>query len=128
MTSRHEPRYKQIADMLRALRTERRITQEELARRMDMTLSGYRPYEQGKRNLKIEQIPQFAAALGVPISEIAGRLWPEDVKLVETRVSTDLATAMAQVAHLPPEQQERILRGLRNSLEIAYGAPLVSPN
>jgi transcriptional regulator with XRE-family HTH domain len=113
----HPPaRYQHVADMLRDLRKRADVTQEDLARRLSMTLSGYRPYEQGRRNLKIEQIPLFASALGVPISTITSMLWPEEPRLVETRYSHDWDELQAQTEHLPPEIREQVLRSFRESI------------
>lgn len=104
--------------MLRELRKRADLTQEELARRLNMTLSGFRPYEQGRRNLKIEQIPAFASALGVPISTITAMLWPEEHQLVETRYSHDWDELQRQTASLPPEIREQVLRGFRESVAV----------
>lgn len=117
--SPQEPRYQRVADTLRDLRVSAGITQEELARRVNLTLSGYRTYEQGKRDLKAEQIEIFAAALGKPISAITSRLWPDDEILVETHYSADFTELKRQVSHLPLRKQERILRSFWASVEIA---------
>lgn len=125
-----ERAYPRVADMLIELRKRADITQEEMARRVGLTLSGYRTYEQGRRNLSQDQIPVFARALGVPISAVTIRLWPEDQpELVETRYSVDMAELQQQLAGLPPERAERVLRWMRESLEIASGtADLVRRN
>lgn len=115
-------RYQHVADMLRELRKRSRLTQEDLARRLDMTLSGYRPYEQGRRNLKIEQIPAFATALGVPISTITSLLWPEEPKLVEARFSHEWGELQRQTEHLPPEIREQVLRGFLESVALLNAA------
>lgn len=63
-----------VADVLRELRNQAGISQEDLAPRVGLTLAGYRPYEQGKRDLSGEQIPVFAEALQVSRAELAARL------------------------------------------------------
>jgi len=127
-TQTRPAKYQHVANTLRHLRRAAGLTQEQLAHAVGLTLSGYRTYEQGKRNLKSEQIPTFAAALGVPISAITSRLWPEDPKLIETRYSLDWAEAQRQVADLPPDQQERVMRGIWQSIEIAKAADLARRN
>lgn len=122
-----ERAYPRVADMLIELRKRADITQEEMARRVGLTLSGYRTYEQGRRNLSQDQIPVYARALGVPIFEVTKRLWPEEqTELTETRYSLDAAEFSQQLAKIEreegPEKAERVRRWMRESLEIAHGA------
>lgn len=111
-----------VADVLRELRRAKGITQEAVARRLDMTLSGYRTYEQGKRQLRVEQLPRFAQALGVPVSEITRRLWPDRPAVERLHFSAEWDELQQQTANLPPELREMVLRAYRQSLEIANGA------
>ena len=123
--------YPNVAAALSDLRRAAEITQEEMARRVNLTHSGYRTYEQGKRNLTQDQIPTYARALGVPIAELIKRLWPDELaqdQPVETHYSNDWAEIQQQVAGLPSAQRERILRNFRTAIEIAQGGPLARHN
>ena len=130
VTTPPPPRYQQVADMLRAIRKRSNLTQEDLAHRLNMTLSGYRPYEQGKRNLKIEQIPALAEATGLPISDITSLLWPEERSEVATaHFSADLDELRRQVAGLPPALAEAIIKGAAaNAAIMAQGTELARRN
>lgn len=116
-----------VADVLRELRDRADLTQEELARRVGLTLSGYRTYEQGKRSLKNDQIPRFAEALGVPVSDITARLWP-DAGVAERRFSADWESIQREVEGLPPEVAERVLRNFRTAVDIATSATRTREN
>lgn len=72
--SRVTPEGQRIARVFKELRREARLTQEEAAERVGLTLAGYRPYEQGKRQLRTEQFSTFARAFGVPPSVLTERL------------------------------------------------------
>ena len=116
------PAFPRVAQTLRELRKTAGLTQEQFASLVGLTFAGYRPYERGERDLTGSQIESWAALLGIPVSDITSRLWPDDARLVETRYSHDWAELQRQVEHLPSDQQERILRLARQSLELAMGA------
>lgn len=79
-----------VADTLRELRIAAGLTQEETARRVGLTLSGYRGYEQGKRAMRADQIPLFADAFGVQPVAITSRLWPDDPMGASTGLADEL--------------------------------------
>lgn len=72
--SHPSPQRRLVADVLRELRRQANLSQEEFAPRVGLSLAGYRPYEQGKRDLSGEQLPVFAEALQVSRAELAARL------------------------------------------------------
>ena len=57
------------------LRVAARLTQEEAAARMNMSLGGYRKLETGERAIKVEQIRKAGRAFGVSPEKIV----PESV-------------------------------------------------
>lgn len=116
-----EPPFARVAAMLKAFRKRAGLTQEQIAPLVGLSFAGYRPYERGERDLTMVQIEAFAQAFGVPVSEITRFLWPDDVRLVETRYSHQWDEIQRQVEHLPEAQRERVLRAFRDSVEIAYG-------
>jgi transcriptional regulator with XRE-family HTH domain len=108
--------------MLRELRKAANISQEKFADAIGMSFAGYRPYERGERDLTADQIERFAQALGVPVSEITRRLWPDESRLEELHFSHEWAEIQQQVANLPEPLREQILRIARQSIEVANGA------
>lgn len=58
---------------LRALRTERGLSQEELAARLGTTKQVVSRYENGQRTPKVTVVEAFARRLGVPACGPAGR-------------------------------------------------------
>lgn len=89
----------QLASVLREIRKARGWTQREVAERWSMTVDGYRPYEQGRRQLRWTQVPGLARALDIPELDLAERLGmqmppPSD----EANLRTELARNVAALA------------------------------
>ena len=57
---------------LRALRTERGLSQEELAARLGTTKQVVSRYENGQRTPKVTVVEAFARRLGVPLAALLG--------------------------------------------------------
>lgn len=114
-------RYPRVADALRELRQACRMTQEQTAHAVNLTLSGYRTYEQGKRNLTYSQVEEFAHAFGVPVSAITSRLWPDDPVLTGAHQASEWTDIQAMVDRLAPDQRERVIRSFQQIAEIAGG-------
>jgi transcriptional regulator with XRE-family HTH domain len=124
---------RRVAETLRSLRVSADMTQEDAARRVGLTLSGYRTYEQSKRTLRAEQIPQFADAFGVAPTAITSRLWPDDAasddagalaeRLYAAGVSRDRAPLVEKLvldlARRTPRQQDQLIEMWVRMLELA---------
>ncbi len=107
-----------VADVFKRLRADAKLTQEDVAREIDLTLSGYRPYEQGKRQLRIEQIPTFAKAFGISVESLSAHLGLKDADVQQLRISA-CAELMSQLDGEPPEVIETVMRFWRESVEFA---------
>lgn len=107
-----------VAEVFRALRLATGFTQEEMAREVNLTLSGYRPYEQGKRQLRIEQIPTFAKAFRVSVETLSARLGLSSADAQQARIS-ECADLMRQLEGEPPAVIETVMRWWRDSIQIA---------
>ncbi|WP_238884569.1 helix-turn-helix domain-containing protein [Clostridium sp. YIM B02551] len=59
-----------IGENIKRLRTEKGLTQKELAEKCNISLSALNKYERGERVPKIENISSIASALGVNSHEI----------------------------------------------------------
>lgn len=59
-----------IGEKIKHLRTEKGITQKELANRLGTSQQNLAQYENGKRNPKLETVRKMADALGVYISDL----------------------------------------------------------
>jgi transcriptional regulator with XRE-family HTH domain len=112
------PEGQKVADVFKALRADADITQEEAARRVDLTLSGYRPYEQGRRQLRIEQLPTFARAFGVSTDRLSAELGLANVTSRQLRLA-QCADILGRLDDQPPEITDTILQWLRESVNIA---------
>lgn len=118
-----------IAAVFKDLRRSAELTQEEVAERAGLTLAGYRPYEQGKRQLRTEQITVFADAFGVPRSMLAERLHLADSDIADGSVRQQLAEFMPdadaaeldamvrKLATLPPSDRRQVLEGWGDHLD-----------
>ena len=114
------PQRRQVASVLKELRQAAKLSQEELAPRVGLTLAGYRPYEQGRRDLSMEQLPVFAEALAVSRHELAARLGLEGAilhsvyatevgelfeRIPDDEVRADLMAAIRAMARLALAQK-----------------------
>lgn len=70
--------YQRLCALLRQLRLEARLTQVQVAERLDEPQSFVSKYETGERRLDVVELHQVATALGITVIAILGRLWPED--------------------------------------------------
>jgi len=116
-----------IAAVFKELRESAGLTQEQAAERAGLTLAGYRPYEQGKRQMRTEQIGVFAEAFSVSRSTLAERLGvsfdPAAIAL-EDRIYRTLGPERAHIAgrifdtvvDLPPDLQDKALEMMRVSV------------
>jgi transcriptional regulator with XRE-family HTH domain len=66
---------------LRELRTERRLTLQQVAERANIDLSTLSRLEAGKRRLALDHIPALAAALGVSTDELLATRPPQDPRV-----------------------------------------------
>jgi transcriptional regulator with XRE-family HTH domain len=72
MGRRHEPQ-EALGRAIRLLRDERGLTQSELARGADMNVTAISHLERGRTNPAWGTVTRIAAALDVPVSEVAAR-------------------------------------------------------
>lgn len=64
-----------FAGLIKEIRRERRLTQQQVADNWDLTVDGYRPWERGeRRQLRTSQIKSLAAALTIPEADLMARL------------------------------------------------------
>lgn len=115
--SRPTPEGLRLAGIFRALRADASLTQEEVARRVGLTLSGYRGYEQGKRQFRTEQMPVFAAAFEVSVDALAARLGLHGANIREIHVA-ECADIMGELADEPPEVAATVMNWLRESVNL----------
>jgi len=101
LAQKKTPEGERIAAVFKRLRTNAGLTQEEVARRVDLTLSGYRTYEQGKRQFRYEQTDLFAQAFGVKPHVLARELGitrppgESDAEALRIEAARDLAALAA---------------------------------
>jgi transcriptional regulator with XRE-family HTH domain len=72
MGRRHEPQ-EALGRAIRELRDERGIKQRDLAQAADMNVTAISHIERGRGNPAWGTVKRIAAALGVPVSEVAAR-------------------------------------------------------
>jgi transcriptional regulator with XRE-family HTH domain len=68
----NEPVDARVRRRLRALRTERGLTLQQVAERANIDVSTLSRLESGKRRLALDHLPGLAAALGVTADELVG--------------------------------------------------------
>lgn len=60
----------EIAQRLRAARTQRQLTQQVLASRLGMSREAISRYERGERDMHIATLIDIARAIGCPLAEL----------------------------------------------------------
>jgi transcriptional regulator with XRE-family HTH domain len=76
-----EPVDARVRRRLRALRTERGLTLQQVAEQANIDVSTLSRLEAGKRRLALDHIPRLAAALGVSTDELLGSVPPQDPRV-----------------------------------------------
>ena len=74
VVSRHAPDLRALGQVLRSLRREAGMTQEQLSFRTGMTTALISDAENGKRNLSFESVERILSALGVAWASFGDRL------------------------------------------------------
>jgi transcriptional regulator with XRE-family HTH domain len=69
-----DPEAQRIGVILRAIRTEKGLTQEEVADKLPTGEGAYAAYEAGRSRFTIPDLPSIARALGVPTPYLSRRL------------------------------------------------------
>ena len=64
-----------IGTILQRLRKQQGLTQQDLAKRLNLSVVMISQWERGKRTPKPETLKRIADALGVPVSEFAPGIW-----------------------------------------------------
>lgn len=57
-------------DKIRAIRTQQKISQEQMAERLDLTPQAYSKIESGKTKLGLDRIQQIAQILNIDVTEL----------------------------------------------------------
>lgn len=114
-----------IGRRLAQRRDDLRLDQEGVAEKAGVSRAYISRLERGiVPNPKVTELAQVAEALDLTLAELIS---PEP-EIVESVYSHVFEEAKRQVAHLPPKQAERIIRGLQNSIEIAEASEVVRRN
>jgi transcriptional regulator with XRE-family HTH domain len=82
-----EPVYSFFGSRVRALRERRKVTQEELARRVDLSRTSITNIEQGRQRVLLHQIFEIATALDAA----PGDLLPKNAAASERPLREDVA-------------------------------------
>lgn len=87
-----------FAKNLRHYRTEKNMTQEELAKLSQVAVNSIRSYEQAKANATIENIAQIAEALNVTISQLCDN--EQTTQPIKINTYADLLCILMQLESL----------------------------
>lgn len=77
--SAHSAESERLRELLRKVRTERGITQEELAKKLKVPQSFVSKYESGERRVDLVELRLVCASLGVPLQTLVKR-WEASLK------------------------------------------------
>lgn len=69
-----DPEAKRVGNVLRAVRTEKRLTQEDVAEKLPIGEGAYAAYESGRSRFTLPELPAIARALGVDVAYLSRRL------------------------------------------------------
>jgi transcriptional regulator with XRE-family HTH domain len=109
-----------IGQRIRRLRTERGLTQVQLAEKIGLIQLLVSDYERGKLRLHGEMVARFALALGVSSDEILGLARPGSSRSTgDDAPSLTLVRRMRQIEELPAHQKRALLRTIDMFLQAA---------
>lgn len=114
-TSR-SPERQNVGNLIRERRKELHVSQEAMARRVGLTLAGYRPWEYGERDLKSEDLPTWGAALEMTQAELASRLGLGQVK-IETIYAAEIQELLARIPD--NDAREDVMIAIRTMARLA---------
>jgi transcriptional regulator with XRE-family HTH domain len=78
-SSAHSTESERLRALLREVRIERGITQEELAKKLKVPQSFVSKYESGERRVDLVELRRVCVALGVPLQTVIKR-WEASLK------------------------------------------------
>lgn len=67
-------------DILKELRKDKGLTQEDIGKLLGLTGAGYANYETGRRIMRADLLEKIATILGVSVDYILGRTWDSEVR------------------------------------------------
>lgn len=94
-----------FSDNLRQLRKEQRLSQQELANKLEVAQSTVGMWESGKRTPKLYEINRLAKVLNVTVSRLVGK-YEKDVRITKNEIFVD----GQKVEELTEDDIRRILR------------------
>lgn len=109
--------------VVRAIREEQGLTQEQVAERYGVTDGAIAAYEQGRSRFTIQDLPSLADALGVPVPFLSRRLGlcgeNDDLTAILTEyagpeIASLVASAVQRYPDLDPERRHAFAFTLRN--------------
>ena len=74
----------QIGEAMRKLRKEKKMTQDDLAEKLDVATANVSRYESGKQGIEVDKLPALAEALGVSVPEFFQIAAGEESNVCET--------------------------------------------
>ncbi len=120
-----------IKDNIRRIRKDRKLTQEQMAHMMNISLTAYRDLEKGRTNIVNDNLPKIADLLGTSTEEIVLGYRPvqaegRQVEDVQAEYGERIATLQRRIADLEElvmtlkeniETKNEIIRMLKKSLD-----------
>ena len=103
-----------FSQRLRLLRTQRGLTQQQLAQALGVSKSSVNMYERGEREPGLETLAAMADLFEVDLDELTGRTQPPPETAEERRVRM----LARRAAGLPQEEYDRILRNFEDTIDI----------
>lgn len=74
--------YKIIGRHIHTARKQRKLTQEQVAEMMKVTVAHYGRLERGERYINLERLAQISVLLGVPLAQLLDGCLPENETII----------------------------------------------
>lgn len=104
----------EVAERIRLTREKRGLTQEQVAKRLNIATQSYQAYEWGKMGVGIERLRQIADILEVPLVDLLPNIPPQSVEdegeAQEWRNRTHLQFFLRSEMDLTDEEADEIWR------------------
>ena len=105
-----------IAQNLRNHRQARKLTQEQLSRLADVSLSQVRLLEGAGCNATSSTLTRLATALGIEVNDLIS--FPGEVPVQESQYSPDLQYLIRLISHFPEDRQRIVIQHLCQSVSL----------
>lgn len=96
-------------DKIRAIRTQQKISQEQMAERLELTTQAYSKIESGKTKLNLDRIQQIAHILNIDVTELIHNNDNGVFLLINENCTNENLNNGAIIYHSSPNHEQNLI-------------------